>query len=124
MKPATRVASVLIAVALFSHGSTYAQENEDTDLLNGIFVRGAYTSFNQAMLLTWNERDEFMINQGKKMITFGAGYAYKPDGFWAGFSGSVNFATTTLDPFALDKYFDRVGSMSTVYPLVYNDITY
>lgn len=124
MKPNIRVASVLIAVVLFFHGTTYAQENEDTDLLNGVFVRGAYTSFNQAMLLTWNERDEVMLNQGRKMITVGAGYAYKPDGFWCGASASVNFATTTLESFALNKYFDGVGTMGAGTILVYNDITY
>lgn len=124
MKPSIRVASVLIAIVLCSHASTYAQENQDSDLLNGIFVRGAYTSFNQAMLLTWNERDEVMLDQGRKMITFGAGYAYKPDDFWCGASASVNFATTTLDPFALNKYVDRVGTIGTPYILVYNDISY
>jgi hypothetical protein len=76
------------------------------------------------MILTWNEQDEFILNQGKKMISFGAGYAYVPEGFWAGFSASANFATTTLEPFALSKYFDSYGTMGTEDILMYDDISY
>ena len=124
MKPNIRIANVLIAVVLCSHGLTYSQENTNTDLLNGVFLRVAYTSFNQAMMMTWNERDEFLLNQSKKMIAVGAGYAYKPDEFWAGFSASANFATTKLEPFALDKYFSTSGMMPPSYLLLYDEIRY
>jgi hypothetical protein len=124
MKRYIRVAGLVISIFVCLNVSAYGQENKDNDLLNGFFVRGAYTSFSQAMIMTWNERDEFMLNQGKKMVAFGAGYAYKPNEFWAGFSASANFATTKLEPFVLNKYFDGVGSIGPLYMLRYNDISY
>ena len=123
MKPNLRFAGFLAAVVLCTGVSSRAQEKEEPDLLNGFFLRGAYTSFNEAMLLSWNERDEVMINQSKSMTAFGGGYAYKPNDFWAGCSASVNFASTKLDPFALSKYFDSPG-MTNSPTLQYADISY
>jgi hypothetical protein len=122
MKPTLRITSLLISL-LFSCATTRAQEKTDTYLLNGFFLRGAYTSFNKAMLLNWDER-EVMIDQGKKMISFGAGYAYKPDDWWGGLSVSTNFAATKLDHFRLNKNVSYGESITSDVYLKYNDLNY
>jgi hypothetical protein len=119
-----RVLSFLIALTLCAAGPVSAQEENDTNLLNGVFLRGAYTSFSQAMLLSWDEHDEIMLNQSKKVLTFGAGYAYVPEDSWIGGSASVNFATTSLEPFAINKNFGGIDGISPQTILQYSDISY
>ncbi|HOI29195.1 MAG TPA: hypothetical protein PLZ15_05475 [Melioribacteraceae bacterium] len=125
MRTADRKDSIALTILFLCLFNSFnlAQEKESEYFLKGFFVRGAYTSFNQAMILNWDER-EMMLNQSKNMIAYGFGYALLPKDFWAGLSASANYSTTKLNPFKARKILDSNMPVDFSDLLSYNDIGY
>jgi hypothetical protein len=76
--------------------------------LRGFYLRGGYTTFNQASIVNWDDR-ELIVDQGKGMPAFGGGYARLRRESRVGFNVGAQFARTTLDPLRIDK-FDQSGA--------------
>jgi hypothetical protein len=125
MKSTNSTGSLVLIILFISMYNSFnlAQEVETEYFLKGFFLRGAHTSFNQAMLLNWDEQ-EVMLNQSKSMIAYGFGYALMPKDFWAGLSSSVNYSTTKLNPFKARKILDSNMPSDFSDLLSYKDIGY
>lgn len=120
VKESCLICALILLLPLLSR----AQNKMSEDLLNGFFVRAGYITFDQVMLLNWDEK-EFLMDKGKSLIAIGAGYSYIPAGFWAGFTISANYTSTSLDDFKMGKYLDRdILSGTVTNPLLFKNISY
>ncbi len=119
-----KISCLIGAIILLVPHLLSAQNKSGGDLLNGFFVRAGYTTFDQVLLLNWDEK-EFLMDKGKSLITIGAGYSYVPSGFWAGITVSANYTSTTLDDFKMGKYIDRdIFGGTVTNPLLFKNISY
>lgn len=114
----------LVAFIILFPAVIVAQGSGGDNLLNGFFIRAGYTTFDQVMLLSWDEK-EFLMDKGKSLVSIGAGYSYIPSDFWAGVSISANYTTTSLEDFKMGKYLDRdILSGGLTNPILYSGISY
>ncbi len=102
---------------IISSCTMYAQEIPSEYLLNGIFLRGGQISFSKALILDSDESTELWLDQKKSMISYGIGYDYLPKDSWVGVGGSIDYSTTNLNQFSIEKF-----ASSDI--LLYSNISY
>ncbi|NJD22343.1 MAG: hypothetical protein FIA82_06685 [Melioribacter sp.] len=108
---------LILIINLFLSGNILAQQEEETEyLLHGFYARGSYTGFNKALLMQYNEHEEILIDQSRKMASYGVGYALLPKDFWGGFNVGVSYCSTKLNNLRLPK--------DPTVNLTYKDISY
>lgn len=115
--------AVLTWLALTASASP-AQESRTGLQLGGWYVRAGYLSFDQALILGWNERDALMVDQSKGMPALGVGYAVRPPSLRVGLNVGAQLARTSLESFGATKYSDPGMQGPNAPALRYGDVTY
>lgn len=114
----------VLALQALTPSAARAQEAKTGIQLGGWYARAGYLSFNQALILGWNERDDLMVDQSKGMPSLGIGYAVRPPSMRAGLNVGAQLARTSLEPFATTKYSDPGMQGASAPTLRYGDISY
>lgn len=118
------ISLVTLTVQALSPAAIRAQESPGGLQLGGWYVRAGYLSFNQALILGWDERNALMVDQSKGMPSLGLGYAVRPKHMKVGLNVGAQLARATLEPFATTKYSDAGMQGATAPTLRYGDVSY
>jgi opacity protein-like surface antigen len=116
--------SLVLALLALASSAISAQEPKTGMALGGWYVRAGYLSFNEALILNWNERDDLMVNQAKGMPALGVGFAVLPRDLRVGLNVGAQYGRTTLDPFGMTKYTDPGMQGANSPTLLYSSASY